>query len=80
KKYIKSLLEQAAKKVDTEYESPVSHFVGYTFTASDDALRRLRLELKSVMEKYMSEATPADHGIQIAQASFQIYPVVKADA
>ncbi len=75
KKYLKNLLDQAAKKIETDYDSPNSHFTGYTFTASNDALRRLKMELKSVMERYIAEATETDAEIQIAQACFQIFPV-----
>ncbi len=77
KKYLKALLAEAAKLVETNYDSPVSHFVGYTFTASDSDLINLREEIKTLMERYMSKTVAPGSDIQIAQANFQVYPTAK---
>ena len=74
--YLKNLLESASKRIDTDYEKPTSHFVGYTFTASDSNLVQLRMDLKTLMEKYMAEEPDQASATQIAQACFQIFPVV----
>ena len=50
KQYLKNLLTIAAQRIESEYEGTTSHFVSYTFTATDDALWSLRMDLKALME------------------------------
>ncbi len=77
KQYLKNLLAVASQRIDTEYEGTTSHFVSYTFTATDKALWGLRMDIKALMEKYMAEVVDTKEAVQIAQANIQIYPVMK---
>lgn len=77
KKYISNLLSEAAKRVQSEYDSPTSLFVGYAFSAANDSLIQLQIDLKMLMEKYMAAGTPDPGQRIIAQACFQIFPISK---
>jgi transcriptional regulator with XRE-family HTH domain len=77
KAYVKSMLGEALRRVDEEYDKEPSAFACYTLATSEDALNRLREDLKSVMNRYMSESPSQDGEWQIAQACFQLFPVVR---
>lgn len=77
KKYQKQLLALASSRIDTDYDSATSLFTGYAFTATDESLVQLQLELKSLMDKYMSEPIGDGKKQHIAQACFQLFPVIR---
>ena len=78
KNYQKQLLSIASSRVDTDYDSSTSLFTGYTFTATDESLIQLQIDLKSIMEKYMSMPHTEGQKCHIAQACFQIFPVIRS--
>ena len=75
KKHLKNLMNLASKKMDSDYENPYSHFTGFTFTASPENLLNLQSDLRSLMQKYLSEKHEDLSGRKIAQACFQVFPV-----
>lgn len=77
KDYLKKLLREALEKIESEYESPSSLFMSYAFSTTDDDLVNLQAELKALMEKYLARPPGSKQGRQIAQACFQIYPVIR---
>jgi uncharacterized protein (TIGR02147 family) len=79
KKYQKQLLALASSRIDTDYESLTSFFTGYAFTASDEALIQLQMDLKSLMNKYMTEANHDRDKKHVAQACFQLFPVIRGN-
>jgi plasmid maintenance system antidote protein VapI len=74
--YLKNQLALSSRKIDEGFDSRENFFVGYTFTASDENLLELQMDLKALMEKYMA-MTSTQNEVQIAQATFQVFPVVK---
>jgi len=77
KKYMKTLLSEASRRVDTEYDTGASSFVGYTFATSEAALDGLREELKTLMDKYLAESPERSGPWQIVQACFQLFPLAR---
>lgn len=65
------------QKIDTEYDSPTSFFVNYTLSVTDEALIALQMDLKEIMEKYMSLEIKNHRERRIAQACFQVFLVTK---
>lgn len=72
---LQTVMDDARKKIDTHYESPHYLFTNYTFTATDEALIRFQMDLRTLVGDYMSEAVDPSTPIRITQASFQIFPV-----
>lgn len=77
KKYMKRLLEEALKRVDTDYESKASSFIAYAFVTSDEMLARLRNDFRALMDKYLSESPPSEVPRHVSQACFQLFTVAK---
>jgi transcriptional regulator with XRE-family HTH domain len=77
KNYQKSLLTDVAGRIDTEYDNPTSLFLSYTFSATEEMLLQLQIDLKNIMTKYMAEDVRNESKIQIAQACFQVLPVIR---
>ncbi|RYZ77189.1 MAG: hypothetical protein EOP05_02695 [Proteobacteria bacterium] len=75
KNYLKARLTEASVRIDKDYESSVTAFSGYTFSADENQLIQLKLEMKELMEKYISAESESTEAVHIAQAAFQIYPV-----
>ncbi len=48
-------IELSLKKVEEEYENPLSFFINYSFTANEENLLKIQWDLKQLMEKYMTE-------------------------
>lgn len=75
KEYIKSLISDAHRKVETHFDDPASFFVNFVFSADKHSLVRLQLDLKKLMNKYLAEDfSKPGQTRKIAQANFQIYP------
>lgn len=79
KNYLKKWLTEAANKMDSEYDKAESLFVGYTFGATNESLHELQMEIKGLMEKYMAMEIEGDGSKAIAQACFQVFPVIRGD-
>jgi uncharacterized protein (TIGR02147 family) len=77
KKYQKAVLADASARMDKEYDSPTSLFVSYAFSATEESLLQLQQDIKNLMAKYMMEGPTSEDQIQIAQACFQVFPVIK---
>ncbi|MFN7906425.1 MAG: helix-turn-helix domain-containing protein [Pseudobdellovibrionaceae bacterium] len=78
KKYIKNSLVEASRHVDSDYDNPAAFFTTYTFSTKEADLLQLQMDLKNLMEKYMSEQPySSSQPREIAQASFQIFQVTK---
>jgi uncharacterized protein (TIGR02147 family) len=76
KEYLKKLLNESVARIEKDYDTPTSFFVGYTFTVSDEGLMALQLDIKAMMEKYMAMPLSQEK-IKIAQACFQVFPIVE---
>lgn len=75
-KYQKQLLVEASKRIDSEYESATSLFLSYAFSTTDESLIQLQMDLKTLMEKYMENSSIDNKQTKIAQACFQVFPVI----
>ena len=79
KKYIKSSLTDSIKRVETQYENPDALFITYNLSVNKESLKKMQLELKEVVEKYMAEDTDgSNQNREIAQASLQVFQVTKS--
>lgn len=79
KKFLQKVLLETIKKIDSEYEKPESLFVNYTFSATPQLLLELQIELKNLMEKYLALPPGDNNSLTVAQACFQVYPVIRAE-
>ncbi len=77
KRYMKRLLAEASRRVDTDYENRASAFVNYTLATDADSLARLREDLQNMMEKYLAVSPVPGVPRQIAQACFQLFTVAR---
>jgi transcriptional regulator with XRE-family HTH domain len=76
KKFIKDNLNESLRRVDSNYDNPTCFFTTYTFSATTENLLHLQMDLKILMEKYMSvDFKLMGDERNVAQASFQIFPV-----
>ena len=73
KQFIKNSLLQTAQRIEKEYDREQTLFVNYTFSTTDESLAQLQIELKNLMEKFLSDSPPPDEA-QVASASFQVFP------
>lgn len=77
KKYQKEVLKQASERIDQEYDNTTSFFVSYAFSTTEKSLLQLQQDLKNLMAKYMSEEGIDPKDKQVAQACFQVFPVIR---
>ena len=76
KKFIKEGLIETAKRLDVEYDNPHTLFTTYTFSATEETLLRLQMDLKALMEKYMAEdLSQSSRPREVAQANFQVFSI-----
>lgn len=75
KKYLQKILVEASKKIETSYDRKDSLFVSYVINLTPEMMTALQLDLKQLMVKYMNQEIADQANRQIAQASFQLYPI-----
>jgi hypothetical protein len=75
KKYLQKVLAEASKKIETDYDRKDSLFVNYVINLTPSMMADLQMDLKRVMLKYMNQEITDQACRQVAQASFQIYPL-----
>ncbi|MBN8537722.1 MAG: hypothetical protein J0M15_11770 [Deltaproteobacteria bacterium] len=76
KNYQKKLLQDIVAKVDKEYENPKSIFLNYVLCLDETAMQGLRIDIKELLEKYMSNSINIKKKKYITQACIQIFPVI----
>ena len=77
KRYMKRLLAEASRRIDSDYENRASAFVNYTLATNAESLGRLREDLQTLMDRYLAESPPASSPRQIAQVCFQLFTVAR---
>lgn len=76
KNYQKKLLQDIVAKVDKEYENPKSIFLNYVLCLDETAMQGLRIDIKELLEKYISNSINIKKKKYITQACIQIFPVI----
>ncbi len=75
KKYLQRLLQEASKKIETDFDRKDSLFTSYVINLTPEMTSQLIMDLKQVLLKYMNEEITDQANRQIAQASIQLYPI-----
>jgi uncharacterized protein (TIGR02147 family) len=75
KQYLRSWLEESAKRIERDYNDPSTYFTAVTISVDGDSLLALKNELKLLFEKYLSLGEKNKPKDQLAQVCVQLYPL-----
>jgi hypothetical protein len=78
KRLLTQLLSEASTRIENDFEKDHSLFVTYSFSTTEERLAQLRMDLKALMEKYMSHNQFREDHRQVAQACFQVFPMTRS--
>lgn len=75
KQYLKSWLEDSAKRIERDYNDPLTYFTAVTVSVNEESLLALKSELKLLFEKFLSLGEKNKPKNQLAQICVQLYPL-----
>lgn len=77
KEYLKNWLNESKKKIETDYDNPRTLFNATTLSLSPEDLIELKLEMKSLLQKYLSKPPGLSKKTVLAQMNTQLFSILE---